>query len=209
MGTDSTLATFATASPPPARMSYEEFFEWHPESGLAEWVDGEAFVMAPPATRHQQIVAFLLRILGFFVEARALGEVFVAPVQMRLAKSGREPDILFVATENLGRIDGRYLHGPADLAIEVVSPDSRKRDYVDKFREYAEAGVPEYWIVDGMKKQATFYGLGADGSYHALPVTSDNVFHSEVLAGLWLRVDWLWQEPLPQSISILKEWGLV
>jgi Uma2 family endonuclease len=147
--------------------------------------------------------------LSWYVEVKRLGEIFYAPLQMKLARSGREPDILFVATENLARIDGRRLNGPADLAIEVVSPDSRKRDYVDKFREYAEAGVREYWIVDGMKKQAKFYGLGTDGSYHALSVTSDRVFHNEVLAGLWLRVDWLWQEPLPQSITVLKEWGLI
>jgi Uma2 family endonuclease len=137
-----------------------------------------------------------------------LGEVLVAPVQMKLERSGREPDILFIATENRSRLDGRLLNGPADLAIEVVSPDSRKRDYVDKFREYAEAGVREYWIIDSTKDQATFYGLGADGAYRALPVT-DGIFRSEVLTGLWLRVDWLWQEPLPQSMSILKEWGLI
>ena len=210
MGTDSPLATVATASPPPSlRMSYDEFMEWHPDYGMAEWVDGEALVMAPPATNHQLIVGFLFRCLSIYVEARALGMVLIAPVQMRLAKSGREPDILFVATENLTRIEGRYINGPADLVIEVVSPDSRKRDYVDKFREYAQAGVREYWLVDSAKKQAAFYGLGADGSYHALPVSKDNVFHSEVIAGLWLRVDWLWQEPLPPSISVLKEWNLI
>jgi Uma2 family endonuclease len=210
MSTDSPLATIATTSPlPTARMTYEEFFEWHPDSGLAEWVDGEAFVMAPPATRHQLIASFLFRCLSFYVEARALGLMLYAPVQMKLEKSGREPDILFVATEHVARLDGRLLNGPADLAIEVVSPDSRKRDYVDKFREYEHAGVREYWIVDGTKEQATFYVLGADGKYHALPVSNDGVFHSEVLAGLWLRVDWLWQEPLPQSITVLKEWGLI
>ncbi len=210
MGTDSPLATIAIASPPPpARMTYEEFFEWHPDYGLAEWVDGEAFIMAPPATNHQRIASFLFRCLSFFVEVRALGVMLYAPVQMKLERSGREPDILCVATEHLARLDGRLLNGPADLAIEVVSPDSRKRDYVNKFREYSEAGVREYWIVDSTKKQSAFYGLGADGSYHELPVGSDNVFHSEVLTGLWLRVEWLWQEPLPPSITILKEWRLI
>jgi len=203
------MATVATyLPPPPARMTYEEFFEWHPEYGLAEWVDGEAFVMAPPATRHQLIASFVFSCLRFYIEARALGVILYAPVQMKLEKSGREPDILFIATEHLSRLDGRLLNGPADLAIEVVSPDSRKRDYVEKFREYEQAGVREYWIVDGAKKQAAFYGLGANGKYHALPV-ADGIFHSEVLAGLWLRVDWLWQEPLPQSMNVLKEWGLV
>jgi Uma2 family endonuclease len=209
METDSTLEAFATPSPPPARMTYEEFFEWHPESGLAEWVDGEAFIMAPPATRHQLVASFLVRCLSFYIEAKALGVILYAPVQMKLERSGREPDILFIATEHLARLDGGLLNGPADLAIEVVSPDSRKRDYVEKFREYAEGGVREYWIIDSTKGQATFYGLGADGTYHALAVTADGVFRSNALTGLWLRVDWLWREPRPQSMSILKEWGLI
>jgi Uma2 family endonuclease len=42
------------------------------------------------------------------------------------------------------------VHQPAELAIvaEVVSADSRERDYHLKAREYAAAGIPEYWIVD-------------------------------------------------------------
>jgi Uma2 family endonuclease len=190
-------------------MTWEEFLEWHPDSGMAEWVDGEAFVMAPPATNHQLISGFLYRCLNSYAELKGLGIVFVAPVQMKLLRSGREPDVLFVANENRARIEGLYINGPADLAVEVVSPDSRKRDRVEKFREYEQAGVREYWVVDGKKKEAAFYSLGADRKYHAIPVGEDHIFHSEVLAGLWLRVDWLWQDPQPLLTNVLKEWGLI
>jgi Uma2 family endonuclease len=209
MATDSQLATIATTSPPSAKMTWEEFLEWHPDYGMAEWVDGEAFVMAPPVTNHQLISGFLYKCTSSYVELKALGIVFVAPVQMRLPRSGREPDVLFVAEHNRARVEGLFINGPADLAIEVVSPDSRKRDRVEKFREYEQAGVREYWVFDGTKKQAMFYGLGTDGSYHALPVDKDNVFHSQVLQGLWLRVAWLWQDPHPLLTSVLKEWGLI
>jgi len=141
--------------------------------------------------------------------AKALGVVFMAPVQMKLPHSGREPDVLFIATENRDRIEGRYINGAADLAIEVVSPDSRRRDLVHKFQEYAAAGVREYWVIDGMKRQATLYGLGTDGAYHALSVGKDNVFHSEAVSGLWLRVEWLWQDPQPLLTTVLKEWGVI
>src|ERR1039458_9417187 len=117
MSTNSPLATVATASPPPpVRMTFEEFMEWHPDYGMAEWVDGEAFVMAPPATNHQLIAGFVYRCLNSYVELRALGIVFMAPVQMRLPRSGREPDVLFIAAENRARIEGRYINGAADLA---------------------------------------------------------------------------------------------
>src|SRR5258708_6827332 len=161
MSTNSMLGTAGATPPPLPKMSYEEFLEWHPDSGMAEWVNGEAFVMAPPATNHQKIAGFLYRCLSFYVEWKALGIVFIAPVQMKLPNSGREPDVLFVATEGQAKDVGRYLNGPADLAVEVISPDSRTRDRVDKFREYAQAGVREYWLVDSIRKQADFYTLGS------------------------------------------------
>jgi Uma2 family endonuclease len=40
-----------------------------------------------------------------------------------------------------------HLDGPADLVVEVVSPDSPTRDRQEMLVDYAEAGVPEYWSV--------------------------------------------------------------
>ena len=102
-----------------------------------------------------------------------------------------------------------YLDGGADLAIEVSSPDSRTRDRRDKYHEYQQAGVREYWILDPIRKQADFFQLDSEGIYTLVTVGADGVFRSHVLEGLWLRVDWLWQEPLLPLMSILKQWGLV
>ena len=71
------------------------------------------------------------------------------------------------------------------------------------------AGVREYWVIDPSRKQAEFYLLGPDGIYASMPVGEDGIFHSEVLDGFWIKVDWLWQDPLPTLMSVLKEWGLV
>lgn len=67
----------------------------------------------------------------------------------------------------------------------------------------------EYWIVDPIRSEAEFYRLGADGAYTPVSVDADGIFRSEVLSGLWLKVDWLWQEPLPPLMAVLKEWGLI
>lgn len=123
--------------------------------------------------------------------------------------SGREPDVIFVSRQLLGTLKNNYLDGPADLAIEVISPDSRTRDRRDKYFEYAQAGVREYWIVDPIRNEAEFYQLADDETYTRLSPDDDGIFHSTVLEGLWLKVDWLWQEPLPPLMSVLKEWGLV
>src|ERR1022692_1828959 len=113
-------------------MTYEEFREWHPDSGMAEWVDGEVSVMAPPATVHQRLAYLLARCISSFSDRKGIGEVFIPPSPMKLASSGREPDVAFVRAENLPRIGGQYLNGPADLVAEIVSPDSRRRDRVEK-----------------------------------------------------------------------------
>lgn len=102
-----------------------------------------------------------------------------------------------------------FLDGPADLVVEVISPESRGRDRGEKFYEYEQSRVREYWLLDPLRRQAEMYGLGEDGIYRPLPVGEDGLLHSTVLEGLWLRLDWLWQDPLPKLLAVLREWGLV
>ena len=199
----------AVTSSPTPKMTYEEFLAWYDDSH-AEWVDGEVILMSPVSTQHQLLVSFLAALLQLWVEHGKLGLVLTAPFQMKLAfrPSGREPDVLFVARERLDLLMKNYLDGGADLAIEVISPDSRSRDRKDKYEEYQQAGVREYWILDPIRKQAEFYRLSQGGDYDPVAV-GDEVFHSDVLEGLWLKVNWLWQDPLPPLMSVLKQWGLV
>jgi Uma2 family endonuclease len=201
-----------TAKPPPAgKMTYEEFLTWADEDTWAEWVDGEVIILTPASNRHQLLVAFLVNLFQHFVEAHQLGLVLTAPFQMKIGPDlpGREPDILFIAREHRDRLKDTYLDGPADLVVEVISRDSRARDRGEKFYEYEQGGVREYWLLDYLRRQAEFHQLGPDGIYRAVPVGADGIYRSAVLDGLWLRVDWLWQEPLPLLLSVLKEWGLV
>lgn len=100
---------------------------------------------------------------------------------MRLSHSSRAPDLLFVSNASLHRLKETYLDGAADLVVEVVSPESRARDWGEKFTEYEEAGVHEYWLIDPERKQAEFYQLGANGAYQLALVGSMGVYHSQVL----------------------------
>ena len=192
------------------RMTFEEFLDWCDGEIRAEWVDGEIVLMSPNSADHQRISMFLVRVLTAFIEARRLGEVFFAPFLMRLSTrpSGREPDILFVAAEHAARIHGTYLDGAADLAIEIVSPESDARDHGEKLVEYETAGIPEYWLIDPLRQQASFHRLGEDGRYHLGPVDADGFYNSAVLPGFRLQVDWLWQRPLPQVNEVLAKIGI-
>ncbi len=196
---------------PVTKITYEEFLERDGENQHVEWVDGEVIEMSPISDRHEDLSGFLKPLLRHFVEAHQLGIVRGEPFQMKPALSlpGRAPDIFFVATAHLDRLKKTYLEGPADLVVEIISPESQSRDRGDKFFEYEAGGIPEYWLLDPVRQQAEFYQLGSDGVYRPAALDSQGRYYSAVLPGLWLQVDWLWQTPLPPLLSVLKAWELI
>jgi len=186
-----------------SKMTYEEFLDWADEDTLAEWVDGEVVMYSPASDRHQDLARFLTTVLGIYVETYDLGVVRPAPFQMKLER-GREPDLLFVASEHLDRLKETYLDGPADMVVEIVSPESVGRDRGEKFYEYAQGGVPEYWLIDPQMEWADFYRLEGN-RYRAAFSGETGEYRAPVLPGFWLRVEWLWQEPLPHPLRVLGE----
>ena len=112
----------------PQFATFEQFIEWVDEDTSAEWFNGEVNFMSPASTKHQLIAGFLAKILSLYAEERELGLVLNAPFKMKLAGYGPEPDILFIKNENLDRLRENFLDGPADLIIEIVSPESLERD---------------------------------------------------------------------------------
>jgi Uma2 family endonuclease len=198
-------------TPPAGPVTFEEFLAWCDEDTHAEWVDGAIIMMSPASDHHQDLVEFLITILRLFNESQQAGWVRVAPFIMRTSvrPSGREPDILFVTKERMHLIQPTFLDGPADLIVEIVSPESIGRDRGDKFVEYEAAGIREYWLIDPLRQQAEFYQLDDKGLYRAAAIDADGIYRSSVLAGFWLHVAWLWQHPLPPVLSVLRELGVI
>lgn len=190
------------------RMTYEQFLEWDGENPHVEWVNGEVVEMPSVTGEHNGITRFLIAVLSVFVEHFDVGELRHDPFQMKTGPDlpGRVPDLFFVAKRNRRRLRNVFLEGPADLAVEVISPDSRTTDRVEKFREYEQGGVREYWLIDPERRQAEFFRRGRDGRFKSIPVGEDGIFRGTVLKGLWLNVDWLWNRP--PVLTVLKAWKL-
>lgn len=90
--------------------------------------------------------------------------MLTAPLRLRLATERfREPDLLLLLAADDPRRHNEYWEG-ADLVIEVVSPDAPQRDLVTKRAEYAQLGIPEYWIIDPRSERITVLQLN-DGAY--------------------------------------------
>ena len=135
---------------------------------LVELVDGRVEVLEMPTKSHQKIVHYLLNLFLTFLTNRHLGDAVGAPYRVRLrGETYREPDITVYLTGHLDRFGERHGEG-ADLVVEVVSDDAagRTRDYEDKRRDYAQARVPEYWIVDPAEQRITVLAL--DGDHYAV-----------------------------------------
>jgi Uma2 family endonuclease len=178
--------------PPQGRWSEGSYLSFTESiSQIVELVDGSIEVPEMPTKTHQQIVHALLNMLLAFLRANRAGDAVAAPYRVWL-RSGtfREPDIVVYTAAHLDRFGERYGQG-ADLVVEVVSDDavSRARDYEDKRRDYAEAGIPEYWIVDPTAQKIMVLVLEG----HAYQVVHDlgvgQEVSSQLLNGFRVEVD--------------------
>jgi Uma2 family endonuclease len=127
-------------------LAYDDYLALPEANRPCEIVDGQVIVSPSPTGRHQRAVVALLRILTEAAPAQLA--VMVSPWDWVLRRSPllvRQPDVLVVTAEQ-SRAD-RLTEAPL-LAVEVVSATSRERDLVAKRAQYAEAGLPWYWLVD-------------------------------------------------------------
>ena len=197
------MSTTHSKLAPAGTMTYEEFLDWADEDTLAEWVDGQVEMTSPASLEHQEIKTFVAGILLKYARFHRAGKVLDAPFQMKLPQSGREPDVLFVAQAHLDRLKRTYLDGPADLAVEVISPDSITRDRQNKVGEYQRGSVAEYWLLDPVTQEAEFYQLNAQGTYQRVLPDAQGIYHAQAVPGFWLNVTWLWQNPLPDEETVI------
>lgn len=190
-------------------MSYDEYAEWADEDVHAEWVDGEVIIHAPPKEVHQRIVGFVYELLSQFVRLQDVGTVYFAPFEVTLWKDGpaRAPDVFFVANAPSEQHTADKHTVALNLVVEVISPGTVLIDRNDKLREYEEAGVDEYWIIDSRPgyRRADFYRLDDEGRYVLFATEDEDVVNSTVLSGFWLQPAWLWQEELPNPLLLIAD----
>ena len=126
---------------------------------IVELNDGELEVHEMPTYLHQLILGRLFLILSRFLSDHPLGKIVFSPLPVRLWRGKfREPDLVFMSAEHSDRMEDDYW-GVPDLAVEIISEGSVKRDRETKLAEYAQAGIPEYWIVDPFEKTVEVYQL--------------------------------------------------
>jgi Uma2 family endonuclease len=186
-------------------ISVEQFYWLVPDDQKADLIDGVIYIAPPDSLRANELTGFVLWLFEGFLEARGIaGDVFFSRYACRLNEfSAPEPDVGYVSPERVGLMEHGGLRGAPDIAVEIVSRDSRHRDYDEKRRLYEESGVPEYWIIDPVQERVEFLVL-QEGRYRLAPLESNRIFRSQALSGFWIDVEWLLADPLPPASPCLQ-----
>lgn len=154
-----------------------------PDGKRAELIDGNLYMMAPPNTKHQLIMNDInIAIYNYIKSKDGKCKVIPAPFAVFLENADGntnyvEPDISVICDPD--KLNDKGCNGAPDWIIEIVSPSSRKMDYITKTNLYMNAGVKEYWIVDPMREIVMVYKASED----AVPVFSR--FGEKIKVGIY------------------------
>ena len=115
-----------------------------------EAIEGDLYVTPAPSIRHQRISMRLVLALDELLVQPGHGELFHAPVGVEFpaTEEGVQPDVVFVSKARRGILAEKWMMGPPDVVIEILSPGTARRDRGIKLRLYERQRVPEYWVVD-------------------------------------------------------------
>lgn len=196
-------AAEAVSAPQVSLEVYMERFAAH----FCEWVEGEVIPMSPVYIYHDRLTRYLAILLETFLSLRPIGQICQAPFVMRLPafpNRRREPDLQIILNNNPGTLTETYMDGPADICIEVVSPESVARDHGDKFEEYEKGGVREYWIIDPIRSEGRFYRRSGEGIFLRQAEDAEGFYRTPLLPGFALHVPTLWQDALPDPIQTVE-----
>ena len=142
--------------------TYANYKEWELDEGERyELIHGEAWCMAGPSAKHQEILGELYTQFRVFLRGKPC-KVYPAPFDVRLFYKEDEsddtvvqPDITVVCDEKKRGPEG--CRGAPDLVVEILSPSNTAIEMERKFQLYRQAGISEYWVVDSENKKLTVY----------------------------------------------------
>jgi Uma2 family endonuclease len=173
------------------KYTYADYLSW-PDNERWEILDGTAYNMSPaPLIEHQRITMELSGIIWSYLRGKPC-KVFVSPIDVYIPKQKEDsddkienvvqPDVIVVCDHS--KIEKRGIRGAPDIVIEVLSPQTEKKDWNDKFNLYEKSGVKEYWIVDPSEQVVHQY-VNTNNRFNLVKMhEAGSVLESSVITGL-------------------------
>jgi len=179
-----------------ANYSYADYMRFAFDERL-EIIKGQLFRMSPAPSRiHQEILTNIFGPIYNILNGKQC-RVYTAPFDVRLAKKTQDdkevftvvqPDIVVICDPN--KLDKRGCIGAPDIVVEILSPGNNKKELVNKFEVYEEAGVKEYWIVSPSEKTFFRYILDKEGKFQPTKLlTTGEEVTTSVLPGFSLNLE--------------------
>ncbi len=169
------------------KLTFEEYIKYDDgEDNRYELEDGELILMNPPTFRHAFIIRFLTNAFEVQIGQLSLPWVTLSGIGVRTSVNrSRIPDLCVISTEEIPSLDISAIIESAIIAVEIVSPESRTRDYRFKRSEYSVVGIPEYWIVDPAEQKVVVLNF-VDGLYEETEYRGDTQIVSQTFPELGL-----------------------
>ena len=152
-----------------------------PEEKRVELIDGVFYDMAAPSSIHQYLAgAIYAALLNHVSKSQGSCVPFIAPLDVQLDKDDKtmvQPDVMVVCGRD--KISRRRIFGAPDFIVEILSPETRKKELTVKMQKYIEAGVREYWVIWPEEKTVAVYHLQGD------LIPQLYTFNDPVPIGIW------------------------
>lgn len=154
-----------------------------------EIIDGIRYdFIAAPRIRHQQLVSFFWKC--FEDTCAPDGYVLTAPLDVQFDDDNVcQPDIVYIANENLHIVTEKKIIGTPDIIIEILSPSTSYNDKIRKKALYERFGVKEYWIVDPVHLYVDQFVL-TDNKYTLAKTYGNNhIIQSELFSCIKIELE--------------------
>jgi Uma2 family endonuclease len=178
------------SGPQQGKWTYKDYAALPDDGNRYEVLDGVLYMAPSPDRWHQETSGAIFYYLYAAVHLAGSGKVYSGPFDVILdAKNTFQPDVLVVLNNHLDRIKKHGVVGVPDLVVEIASPSTARIDLSEKFRAYASAGAPEYWIVNPGSRTVEVFVL-QNGTYHSLGIYyGPAVLPSRIVPGLNVKVE--------------------
>jgi len=171
------------------KLSFEQFRQLPNDGKRYELIHGEVHLTPAPNAKHQYVVHNLDVSLSLYLQKNKLGEVWEAPPDVRLGEdTALQPDLIFISNARAAIIQENWIAGAPDLVVEVLSPSTAAYDRATKLPIYAEAGVPEVWLIDSQAKTVEVVNLQGKKYFVEATHAGDQVLASNLFPGWQLSL---------------------
>jgi Uma2 family endonuclease len=176
------------------RQRRQQFYADIDDDMKVEFINGEVVIHSPVKKEHTDAVGGLYFLLKPFVKIFELGYVGYEKVMSSFTRNDYEPDVVFFGEEKAKHFKkGQWQYPPPDFAVEVLSAGTEGRDRGVKFKDFADHGVQEYWIIDPEDETVEQYFL-QNGQYKLHLKAAEGRIESRVIAGFSINIRAIFDE---------------